>query len=291
MLDNSVADALALIEELRATDGLNRPLVAQKLEERGKDVVQPLIQVLLDSTWPVRYWAARILGAAHAREALPDLKAQASVETDSLVRQEMAKVISLLEEPASQIHTDVKMVAAPGAAPNPANDASLGVTLQRDIIDLQRRLRRAYSRGNAGDVHYLRDQLVSQQVRLYFILTGGTQDGIEIARVRALYVEASEREQTKAEYKNVCWVCMAHVEAGFNTHCSCGWLVCVCGACQCPDFSVGPRGRQRECHAQVERLGAAKYAELLEQRKNRMGWDEEEERMPEWSPLADDIPW
>lgn len=138
---------------------------------------------------------------------------------------------------------------------------------------LQSELRNALNTGEIQRLPLLKSQLVTLHLDFCRALRGRELTLEEVANLTAHYTHTVERDFQggSSARKSVCWVCLSGVSSGDNLRCSdCGWLVCVCGACQCPDYWNGVRKHDQECQEQTVRLGQEAYRELLSERVNRM---------------------
>jgi hypothetical protein len=143
----------------------------------------------------------------------------------------------------------------------------LGYALEQVRLCRQQ-LQDARARNLEDEMTRWRISLVEAQVKLCSTIRPRTP--VELVKLQKYFDRAARSGESNAEhdYRNVCWACQTSVNSAANDRCSeCGWLVCVDGACQCPDFALGFGGAQKQCSEQVKRLGSATFLKLVELRK------------------------
>jgi len=124
---------------------------------------------------------------------------------------------------------------------------------------------RCSRQGRTALAEGFRQQLVDMQVKLYLILHDTPISEDELTDLRHSYWMAAQPENHPSQPK--CWVCSSNLYKRAHKACpECHWLVCVCGACQCPDYSLGPRAYAPECKLQIQRLGLLQYQYLIQMR-------------------------
>jgi hypothetical protein len=243
---------------------MTRPAVAKRIKESGLASVSGLTPLVSDGEWVIRYWAARLLKDLADPAALPALQRQLPLETESLVKTQITEAIQAL-----------RLFKAPEIATTTRELATLPVAMQGRLDELRRDLIQAYRGHDVARAERIRQRLVKLQVELCERLRRKPLSPEDRHRLTRYYLNAAAQGRLlkrKAEdYHNNCWVCRADVDSSVNRQCRCEWLICECGACQCPDFSVGQRGRQPECQQQIARFGRARYQELIEERRKLYG--------------------
>lgn len=253
-----------LIRELRAADGLTRPNVAKRIKAFGATAAPALIPLVNDSEWVMRYWAARLLKDMTDPSALPALQHQLSLETERTVKTQIMETIQAL-----------RLFKAPETAATTRQLAALPVAMQGRLDELRRDLIQAYRGRDMARAEGIRQKLVKMQVELCERLRQRAFSPEDRKRLTTYYLKASAHgrllKRKAKDYRNNCWVCRADVDSSVNRQCGCQWLICECGACQCPDFSTGMRGHQPECQRQISRFGRARYQELIEERRKLYG--------------------
>ena len=253
-----------LIQELRAADGMTRPNVAKRVKQLGLAAVPALIALVRDGEWVMRYWAARLLKDMADPSALAALQHQLGLETERTVKTQIMEAIQAL-----------RLFKAPDVAMTTKQLAALPVAMQGRLDELRRDLIQAYRGRDMARAEGIRQKLVKMQVELCERLRRQSLSPQERQRLTTYYLKASAHtrllKRTAKDYHNNCWVCRADVDSSVNRQCRCQWLICECGACQCPDFSIGMRGHQPECQQQIARFGRARYQELIEERQKLYG--------------------
>jgi hypothetical protein len=253
-----------LIRDLRSTDGMKRPDVAKRIKAFGPAAAPALIPLVSDSEWVMRYWAAYLLKDMADPTALPALQHQLPLETQHAVKEQITAAIQTL-----------RLFKSPGAASTAKELAALPVAMQGRLDELRRDLIQAYRGHDMTRAERIRQHLVNMQVQLCERLRRQSLSPQERQRLTNYYLNASVRgrllKRKANDYHNNCWVCRADVDSSVNRQCGCKWLICECGACQCPDFSIGQRGHQPECQQQIARFGLARYQELIEERRKLYG--------------------
>ena len=229
-----------LIEELRAADGVTRPHVAKRIKAFGAAAVPALIALVGDDEWVLRYWAARLLKDLADPSALPALQHQLALETERTAKTQIMEAIQAL-----------RLFKAPEVAATTRELAALPVGVQGRLDELRRDLIQAYRGRDMARAEGIRQKLVKMQVELCERLRRQPLSPDERKRLTTYYLKAAAHtrllKRTAKDYHNNCWVCRADVDSSANRQCHCQWLICECGACQCPDFSTGMRGHQPEC--------------------------------------------
>jgi hypothetical protein len=286
---------------LRECDGFERPNIAKQLQDLGPAAIEPLLFAISDENWVIRHWAARVLGRLYATRALSALVAQLTVEPDRIVRDTIAEALIIIRtgptpandghsQPAAESATRSTQIA--GTTPFRASTSKetppeTRVT-QREISSLRAALRDAFEKSDQTRIQDVRPRLIERQLALCALLKGRALLPPENAELRAFYSAAAEREVFFREYRNVCWVCKARIDDKNNPSCGCTWHVCKCDACQCPDYSLGPKRKrfhpepEPECPEQIARLGRAHYDSLVAERRARWDWSawSEDDRTP-----------
>lgn len=145
--------------------------------------------------------------------------------------------------------------------------------IQNNIRTLRYYLDRELTNNNTVEATELRHKLVDQRIEFYKLDRFWTPNDLEQLRVR--YIRQTEGDNgVKVKYKSWCWVCGSPIADGTNDKCTnsiCGWYICACGACLCPDWKDNTEEsvkhvRQSECEGQRERLGFETYEKLLQER-------------------------
>ncbi|HSH80842.1 MAG TPA: hypothetical protein VLA19_20115 [Herpetosiphonaceae bacterium] len=136
--------------------------------------------------------------------------------------------------------------------------------IQRDIGDLRTQLRGAYRRNDQAGIRHIRERLLAK--RLAFCSALRPRSPEEVAELRASYLQQMQHEYGAIEaYRSACWACATPVDSATNDYCGgCGWLICACGACQCPGKYNFVTRDHSECHKQPLLLGAENYRRLAE---------------------------
>lgn len=243
---------------------MTRPNVAKRVKAFGPAAVPALIALVSDGEWVIRYWAAHLLKDLGDPAALPALQQRLPLETDKTARKQIMETIQAL-----------RVFKAPEVAATTRELAALPVALQGRLDELRRDLIQAYRGRDIARAEGIRRKLVKMQVELCERLRRQPLSSHERKRLTTYYLNAAASgrllRRAAKDYHNNCWVCRGDVDSSANRQCGCKWLICECGACQCPDFSTGMRGRQRECQRQINRLGLARYQELIEERRKLYG--------------------
>lgn len=294
MQEPTYTEVERLAHLLRTCDGMSRPTVAKHIEELGRIAELPICALLDDPNWGVRYWAAKILQSIGTIEAVPSLEAQAQVETDKFARDAMHQALLRLKPLTHAVRLPAldnseALVSLPtddflpdSFEPSAEDIAFLDrwsegntepepglIQIHRRVNSLRSRLRQAHLNGDSEREERLRARLIAAQLSLRQQMSDSRLSPAEIEGLRDFYRNAAAPEKLARRYQNVCWVCLADVDSDTNERCTCKWLICDCGACQCPDFSLGPKGHDPECELQIQRLGEVRYADLVTSRQER----------------------
>jgi HEAT repeat protein len=97
MSSNSTDKMAALIKELSHPDKEYRAAAVQKIVRCGDEAIKPLITLLKDSDWRIRYRAAETLGLIRSNEPVQDLIETCDDEKDH-VRYMAAKSLGIIKD-------------------------------------------------------------------------------------------------------------------------------------------------------------------------------------------------
>ncbi len=97
MNSNSTDQMAVLIQELHHPDKEHRAATVQKIVQHGEGAIEPLVKLLNDPDWRIRYRAAETLGLLRSRQQVQDLIQSCDDEKDH-VRYMAAKALGMIKD-------------------------------------------------------------------------------------------------------------------------------------------------------------------------------------------------